>query len=122
MIPNLKIFAGAGLIVVLLGGVVWAQQQRVSSLKDQRQALRAEVQSAVAQVSELLDMREREQDLIRRRNEERRLLYAELDGLKRKTARLQDEITVAWRAAAVPEPIRLLYAESTDSPPDSAAD
>jgi len=118
MIGNVKLLAASGALVALLAGLAYGQYHRASSLKEQRDGLREEVAGAVAHVEELVALREAEQELIARRNRERKLLYAEVNSLKKNLSRLEDQASINWRNTYVPDPVRRLYldGETADHP------
>ncbi len=108
LLAGWKPLAIGGALVVILSGVVWAQYQRVDNLKTQRDTLRTELTVAHDMVAQAEKESEQLSAILTKRENERRLLYAEVNRLKKDITQLEDAAAVDWLATDIPESIRLL--------------
>jgi len=104
----IKIYAIVAVVIIALSGVVWAQHQRVSNLRTQRDTAQMELTVMQDLVQQVEREREETNTKLLQREQERRLLYAEVNALKKRVIDLQDVESVDWLAAPVPDNIRLL--------------
>lgn len=103
-----KEIAILAIFILGLTGTVYAQYQKIQRLNVEKNVLERNVKDIIAERERIeKDMRKVE-SLLSRREEERKLLYAETNALKRKVNRLEEAATIEWLDTDIPEPVRLL--------------
>lgn len=91
-----------------LSGTVYAQYQRIQHLNVKNEVLNQSVKDAIAERQRLKEEMEIVEQRLTSREEERKLLYAETNALKREINRLEEAVAREWLDTPIPESIRLL--------------
>lgn len=113
LVGSWKIYAVAIVILTLLSSVVWAQYNRIDSLKEQRATLQSDLEIALKQNEKLINDKQLLDDLLVKREKERTLLYVEINSLKTKITQLDDKESVDWLATPIPDTIVRLLPKSS---------
>lgn len=112
MLKGWKIYLGIGAVILALSGTVFAQHQRVQNLTTQRDFAQMELVVLRDTLTNIEQEKEEARERLLKREAERRLLYAEVNQLKRKITQLEDAAAVEWRNTAIPDSIRMLRENS----------